>query len=1700
MIQRTESEFLSPNASNNEMSDMKVDSSRKQRKTRRSRGGQRRQRRRLLMEGLESRKLLAAVSSAGSSNAPVDTDLFAPSNPRNIGTVPAFVVNEAETANQTGVNDSRFNAQFLPLGTGPGEEDTIDLNGSLPVTISGQGNVNADVDTYAFNLRAGDILDIAVIGAGANLTVLYGPSEFGTTYNPRATNGAFWFGTDSNQGLIHPDPSPLMTAGNAVAAQVVPHDGTYYLIVAPSTTSVNYTAGLRVYRPIAESLPIGAQQTIYLDFEGGFYPSTLFPGSTNPFGIIRFSSLRENLAALGLQDTSEAAYNELIDKTVDLVHSDFFSVITDGQNGDYNSTGNPGDFGIRILNSRDAALGLYPEPSLDDPLVTRLFIGGTIADAGIDGILGIAQSLDIGNFDMAENSILPIDFFLASATQFPINNNKSVLDAIARSMAWTVSHEAGHTFGLRHTDGTNAVGSIIDGVGPRRDEFGMGVGFDGIFGTNDDTIPYFSIDRFDLNEGLFGFQDTANALAYSLSTGTVGTGITGRVFNDLNRDGRGTGDPGLPGVTVFADIIQNGVIDPTEPVAVSDANGLYSLNVASGTTYNVLAVTPTQFAPSLPTHRFAAGGDSGIDFGFTKVISDITGTKFADTNGNGVFDSTESGIEGVYIYLDLDGDDSPDIGEPSAITDVDGRYSINFPGPGTYTIREVVGPGFVQTFPTSGEHVVNFNGIGLADNYNFGNLPSRDYGDAPDTYQTTVAANGPSHGISNALGLGALVDRETDGIPSATALGDDLNNIDDEDGVLLLSPLGPGGAASLSVTTRNTTGNAAYLQGWIDFNANGVFDASEQVFKDLQLGDGTSTLTVNVPSDAVVGSTFARFRYSPTTGLGVGGEADSGEVEDYQFDILQQAAVANDDNFTVSRNSLSNRLDVLANDFETSVTQLRIISTNTTGTVGTRGVVSIIENGRAISYTPPNGFTGRDVFQYVVVDQTGTQYTATVVVNVNFRSNVPIAVDDTFDIPQGSANRALNVLDNDVPSIFGGISITSVTAGDQGGQVTLEGGGQTIRYTPQPGFAGTEQFTYSIEDANGSISTAQVTVNSQPGALNDDLVDFTIGIFDVVNNKPISSVQVGQPFYVRVFVEELNNPNFSPEGVASAFLDLLYTDELVSTNDTISTDSFGFDITFGENFQGGGFKLGDAIVPGLINDVGAVQPIPGDGNLIQHTDPAELFTLTMTGISPGVALFAADPADSPVAETILVGEDVALTPAQQRLGRTELTIFPASDNFASAIDDAFVDGFDSVGNRIEQSVLPNTLDVLDNDLFGPTGTIQEFGIVTAPSLGTAVVNRNGTPTDFSDDTIDYFADVNANGFDSFTYVIVSSDGVRSVAEVTMAIGDAANDDIVDISFGLVDEFGNSITSVASGQTFGVQVFVEDLRTEFQGNTFVFAAYLDMLYDTGVINPAPAAGGGRYDFRVAFDGDFNTSTGVGTAARRGIIDEFGSLLLQSVAESGSVAEPNLMATVFFTAGTVFQDTVTQVIGSPADSSPFQDTLLRDRDDPVDVSQIRYHALNVTVRAASALQNQAMPEDVNNDGFVTPSDALTVINALAREGEGEAQRFGMYTDVNGDMKTTALDALRVINHLALMAAQTAEGEAVVSDQLASNAPATDPASRDEAFADLSLQAKLVSFDDSGEPRAASQTVALTFADADDEDDDLLALLADDQSELA
>ncbi len=94
----------------------------------------------------------------------------------------------------------------------------------------------------------------------------------------------------------------------------------------------------------------------------------------------------------------------------------------------------------------------------------------------------------------------------------------------------------------------------------------------------------------------------------------------------------------------------------------------------------------------------------------------------------------------------------------------------------------------------------------------------------PQTYPTLISANGARHTPGN-LRLGANVDIETDGQPSALAAGDDAagpSASDDEDGVFFTQPiLSSSFAATVSSFSVVSSGDGK-LDAWIDFNRDGI--------------------------------------------------------------------------------------------------------------------------------------------------------------------------------------------------------------------------------------------------------------------------------------------------------------------------------------------------------------------------------------------------------------------------------------------------------------------------------------------------------------------------------------------------------------------------------------------------------------------------------------------------------------------------------------------------------------------------------------------------------------------------------------------------------------------------------------------------------------------------------------------------------------
>jgi len=813
-------------------------------------------------------------------------------------------------------------ATKLPLGFGNGQLDAIDVQGSLPA---------GDTDFFLVNLRRGDILNVQVNGSAGDISV--GP------LNSSGLGYTEWIGNDQPSGGVYAADSPLLGEGNASLAITLEADGIYVVRVGAGFFSIpggSYVANFRVFRPAAEQTPVGTVQTVFLDFDGEILDlgDTPFGGS----GTVRLPPVTTAFASLGLLPSD---LNRFIDLVVAGVKEDFGDVASIGTNGDYEATGIAGQYGLQILNSRDHAdpWGL--------PNVSRVIIAGT-NPFGIPGLGGIAQSVDVGNFGLEETALVFADV-LQFFTGVPVSGGTSRLDFYASVTDDIVSHEMGHYYGNWHTDPFNLVSNMQDNFITTNE------GPDGVWGTPDDNDLDFGEDEYaPIGSRIrFGINDTLNNIANNLPTGLIGGTIKGLVWQDANQNRkRESGEKGLAGVTVYVDLNGNRIRDSLEPAAITDAAGKYVLRAPRGESV-IRVVEPDSSAQTQPTkddgYRVNLSVDQTIsdrDFGIVPVVPDVTGFKWEDLNGDGTPDDGERRLSGIYIYADLDGDNRIDIGEPQAITRQDGTYSLSLPGPGTYSIREVLPAGYAQSFPgpdVGNEHIIVFNGTSLPGNLNFGNRLAVDFGDAPDSYGTTLASNGARHGLLDGFGLGQTIRDEADARTPLNGTGEGS----EEDGVTFLSSLLIDTTDNrLQVNLRNSAGVIGYVHGWIDFDRDGTFEASEQIIDDLAAGAGPRLITFDVPPDARQGTTYARFRYSTERNLGPSGAAVDGEVEDYAViigDASSDRLIAVDDTeFSAIPLGQTRSIDVLKNDlFGPAGT----FSTITVGASALGATITVFDNG-----------------------------------------------------------------------------------------------------------------------------------------------------------------------------------------------------------------------------------------------------------------------------------------------------------------------------------------------------------------------------------------------------------------------------------------------------------------------------------------------------------------------------------------------------------------------------------------------------------------------------------------------------------------------------------------------------------------------------------------------------------------------------------
>lgn len=316
---------------------------------------------------------------------------------------------------ETEPNNTQATANFIGLGFDPGEDSAFDLSGSLTA---------GDIDFYSFDLLPGDVLGANRIGAGTLLQLL----------NPA---GVLQIGSAADNTFIYPVASPLPGGGGRAFAWVVDTAGTYAFRVSGGTGA--YTAELRLFRIGPEDEVLGTHQTLFVDFDGAtINAAAIFgQGSTNA----NLSPLSAFLAGWGLTPADEnAVIDEILAVVAENVDADVKAL---GNNGDFELTGIHGQFDVEILNSRDHA-----DP-FGQPNVSRLIVGGTIGQLGISTI-GIAESIDPGNYEAGETAVILLDLLSAAAPNpnslntIPRAPGVPILDLIGVGVGNITAHEAGH--------------------------------------------------------------------------------------------------------------------------------------------------------------------------------------------------------------------------------------------------------------------------------------------------------------------------------------------------------------------------------------------------------------------------------------------------------------------------------------------------------------------------------------------------------------------------------------------------------------------------------------------------------------------------------------------------------------------------------------------------------------------------------------------------------------------------------------------------------------------------------------------------------------------------------------------------------------------------------------------------------------------------------------------------------------------------------------------------------------------------------------------------------------------------------------------------------------------------------------------------------------------------------------------------------
>ena len=463
-----------------------------------------------------------------------------------------------------------------------------------------------------------------------------------------------------------------------------------------------------------------------------------------------------------------------------------------------------------------------------------------------------------------------------------------------------------------------------------------------------------------------------------------------------------------------------------------------------------------------------------------------------------------------------------------------------------------------------------------------------------------------------------------------------------------------------------------------------------------------------------------------------------------------------------------------------------------------------VSNSGELSYTPADDANGSSTFDVVVQDDGGTANGGD---NTSALQTFTITVNAVNDPPDVGADTAttdedqpvsIDVLGND-SDIDGALVPGSVTvvSGPANGATAVDTATGAITYTPDTDFNGSDSFDYQVCDDGTPtpVECGQATVVVTVNAVNDlpTATDDTLSVIE--DGLATASV--------------LANDDFGGDGPGTSAITITTPPgNGIATVDDRGTASPTDDrIDFAPN---AGFSGSDSLVYQItdsngdtasatlaitVTDVDSNTPAAADDVLdVAQDSTATLDVLANDSFGsdgPGTAAITITSAPT---DGIAVVDDggTPADPTDDVIDYTPDTGFAGSDTFSYEITDATGDAATAVVSVSVTSTASTpaagtdlaTVDeddsvmvaVLANDAFGGDGPSSgPIVVVSAPAVGTATVNDNGTSADPSDDMIEYAPDTDFNGVDAFDYRIEDADGDQATATVNVKVT-AVNDE------------------------------------------------------------------------------------------------------------------------------------------------------------------------------------------------------------------------------------------------------------------------------------------------------------------------------------